>query len=369
MKLMDKYILRAYLLPLVYLILAFSMIYVLYDLFDHLSNFVEADTPGKTIAYYYLCLLAPTAQNLVPASLLLAALYALWRFTRHNELTAMRASGVSLYRIMAPLLVVALVFSIAVAIISEVAAPQAFWWARSFAKSNFLDIPGREIHTDRTCYSGTANRLWRIGTMRLGNPSSLKGVKITEESPGTRMPKKEIFADKAKWLDGQWWFFDVKIQEYNDEGYPLGPEEPQHVPNSELGMEMPLLTETPSDIVNEIKDWEFLSAADMFQYLRAHMDLSMATTAEKKTDLHRRLAMPWACFIVTLFGIPTGARSGRQSALAGIFLAVGLLFAFYGVSQLGIYLGKTRIIWPWLGAWFSNIVFFLAGIWMVGRMK
>ena len=70
--------------------------------------------------------------------------------------------------------------------------------------------------------------------------------------------------------------------------------------------------------------------------------------------------MPWACIIVTLFGIPAGAKGGRQSALTGIFLALGFFFGFYLLMHIGIFVGKRDTGAPWFWAWLPNVVFFAA---------
>jgi lipopolysaccharide export system permease protein len=132
---------------------------------------------------------------------------------------------------------------------------------------------------------------------------------------------------------------------------------------------MAWMSETPQDFVNEVRGWMFLTTLQMWRYMQRHPDISGVSMAQKMYDLHARLAMPWACLIVTLFGIPAGARSGRQSALAGVFLAVAFFFGFYALSQIGLFLGKTQVIWPWTGAWLSNIVFLAAGLIMMARMR
>lgn len=363
MKLTDKYLLRQYLVPLAYCLIAFCMVYVLYDLFDHLSRFIEAGTPLVLIIRYYLCLLTPTLEYLVPASLLLATLYTLWRLTRNNELTAMRASGVSLYRIMMPFLAVGLIFSITAAAIKETVAPQAGQWATDFKKHKFREMR-HSVHFNQAYYNSAAHRLWLIEKIDLKNPHRLIGVKVKQERED-HSKAKEIVARKAEWLDGQWWFYNGHVQKFHVNESPNG--KPEAL--SPDGEEIPFLTEKASDFLNEIRPWEFFSSVEMVQYLASHPDLSDEDIARRKFDLHSRLAMPWACLIVTLFGIPAGARSGRQSALAGVLLAVAFFFGFYALTQLGMFLGKTQVIWPWLGAWLSNIIFLITGTNMVLRMR
>ncbi len=79
--------------------------------------------------------------------------------------------------------------------------------------------------------------------------------------------------------------------------------------------------------------------------------------------------MPWACFIVMLFAVPTGARTGRQGALAAVFAAIGLLAGFYLVNWVGQILGSTQLAEPWVAAWLSNMVFFMVGLSMLSRIR
>ena len=79
--------------------------------------------------------------------------------------------------------------------------------------------------------------------------------------------------------------------------------------------------------------------------------------------------MPWACLVVTLFAIPAGAKSGRQSIVNAILLVILVFLAFYAINLGGLYLGKQRILTEWLAAWLSNIVFLAVGIIMSFKMR
>jgi lipopolysaccharide export system permease protein len=81
------------------------------------------------------------------------------------------------------------------------------------------------------------------------------------------------------------------------------------------------------------------------------------------------MAMPWACFIATLLGIPAGTVTGRQGAMMAILSAIGCFFAFYALVHVGIFLGKREVVAPWLGAWLPDIAFAAAGAWWVATMR
>jgi lipopolysaccharide export system permease protein len=367
MKLVDRYLTREYLVPVTYCLFAFGMIFVVIDLFDNIGKFLEAGTPPLTIGRYYLCTLAPVLEFLAPASLLLATLYTLWQLTRNNELIAMRASGISLYRIMLPFLAVGLIASLLSALVKEHVAPRVGLWAEEFRASRFTVPHPPRIYYDRAFFNSTDHRLWHVEEYDMDDPGKLLRVKITQER-ADRTREKVMVADKAQYLDGEWWFVNLRVQEFDEHDNPLGKLEP--VPATPgAAVSIPGMSEEPSMFINEIKPWEMLTATEMATYIRQRPDLSAENYASKRFDLHQRLAMPWACLIVTLFGIPAGAKGGRQSAISGIFMSIGLFFGFYALMQLGMILGKREIVWPWLGAWLSNLVFFVAGLIMLARMK
>ena len=363
MKLMDKYLLQEYLTNVAYCLVLFCMIYVIFDLFGHLTSFLDAKTPFYLICVYYICVMTPTLEYLIPASLLLATLYTLWQLTRNNEFTAMRASGISLFRIMMPFLGVGVVFTLVTAGIKESVGPRAAQWADTFNHAKFRTTRQSPYH-NVAYYNRTTRRQWLIGKLDPRTPDLLLDIKIKQERPdGTTA--EEIVAAKAEWINGQWWFFGMTVQPYDLNGNPKG-SRPR-----EAGAAKPMgsLTEQPSDFVNEVTPAEFLTSLDMARFIASHKDLSRERLAQKRFELHSRLAMPWACLIVTLFGIPAGASSGRQSALTGIFLAMGFFFGFYALIQVGILVGNRGVVAPWLGAWLSNIVFLAAGMLMMFRLK
>src|ERR1039457_188205 len=140
MKIVDKYLLRQYLVPFGYCFATFSLMYIVFDLFDRLGDLMQAKVGIAQIALFYFHYLLTINGNssfivlVLPISLLLGALYSLSQLTRHNEFTAMRASGMSLSRLMRPFLLFSLACSLVSAVIQETVAPQSSRWTQQFAK-------------------------------------------------------------------------------------------------------------------------------------------------------------------------------------------------------------------------------------------
>jgi lipopolysaccharide export system permease protein len=361
MKLIDRYILATVLVPLFYCLMAFLMLFIIFDLFNNLSDFIEAGTPLPLILKFYVFLLPSTVMFIAPISILLAVLYGLSQLTRSNELTAMRASGVSLYRLMVPILCIGVMASLIVAFINEGLAPRSAFWTWQFLESQKR---GGSVDTEpvqELVYkNSTANRDWQIESFDTGS-LLMRNITIFQERPD-RSGGTEIVAATGNWQDGAWWFYDVVIQERDAKGYPVA------APQSRREMQMSDFTETPRDIINDTRNAMFLTSSE----LRGVISSRKAGGRETRTyevDLHYRMAMPWTCLIVTLMGLPIGAHTGRKGAFQGIASAIGLFFLFYVLINIGMTIGKKGAMTPWMAVWLPNFIFLALGIFLIRRMR
>lgn len=358
MKILDRYLLREYLVNVCYCVAGLALLQIVYDLVYHFSKLVAAKITWQQGVCYYLGALAPHAEFMLPAGVLLATLYTLWQLSRHGELTAMRASGISLNRIMVPFLFVGLLLTGITAALKETVVPQASYWAQEF-EANAFHAPEERLFHNLAYYNAIDHRMWMIERIDLNRPHILHGVRVSvERSDGTL--HREWHAARAEYLDQEWWFFDVAVQDYNDDGNPQGNRRP--IPGSEAGLERSQWLEKPDDFEHEVIPTEFMTTRDMLRYLRRHPGISDEALARKRVDLHLRLAMPWACLIVTLFGIPAGARTARQSVISGVLITLFFFVAFYALTQVGVFMGKRELLPPLLAAWLSNIVFLAVGV-------
>lgn len=360
MKILTRYLLKRLLVPLFYCLSAFCLIFIISDLFENFSEFLENGTRPLEMLYYYSQNLPSKMVYLLPACLLLAMLHSLSSLTRHSEIIAMRAGGVSIYRIVMPFVWVGITASLSLAFINEKVAPNSAWRAE-----RFLDYQkaGRdnEIYFARNLALKTRNHVWMIQRFDTRD-QSMYGVEMIEQRPDGSDARK-VLAEKALWLDGRWWFMNLTVQSYKENGDLDG------LPETILQKEMRDLRETPQTFMAEIKDPEYLSAAELRRYLRSKRGISNNTRARLLVDMHSRLAAPFACLIVTLIGVPVGAHTGRRGAFAGIMLAMSLFFAFYILQLIAQALGKQEIILAFLGGWLPVIVFGAASPLFIHRMR
>jgi lipopolysaccharide export system permease protein len=301
--------------------------------------------------------------RIVPIAVLLAVLYALSQLTKSNEITALRASGLSMVRLMMPFMSAGLVISILVAIVNETLGPSSAFWCRRFVSEQKKDDPNMAYIYKQIGYKNEKRaRVWVINEFDI-RTYEMRNVEVVQQRPGGASDEYEVKAKSGRWLDGKWWFADVAIQYYNEEGHPSGP------PRYMLNREMTEFSERPSDFLNEVKDPEYLSAKELKRYIRTHPQFEESTLTRYAVDLHYRLALPWASFVVSLLGVPFGQQTGRKGAFLGVALCLALLGGYYGLSFGAMALGKHMLLAPWLAGWLPNIFFFTVGCVMVYRMR
>ena len=358
MRILTRYVLREFLVPLFYCLTGFISIYVLFDLFGSFSRMAAAKLPAKTAALYFCGYLAPYFHYIVPAALMLATLYTMWSFCRHSEIVAMRASGVSFIAIVRPLLSVALVMAACVAYVNEVFVPQKAQWAAQMKKDRF-DQASMSKGDNIVFRNAQAGRIWNIDAFRDEEGKSLSNVQVTIDRPGGGRCMS-VSAPRADYLDGEWWFFGPRVQPYGAQGQEIA------TPVPELDA-LPLrcfsdFGERPTDFVMQNRPWKFNSVRDRLRYLRTHPELSAETRRDCVYDVWAQIAAPWACIVITLFAIPAGIASGRQSVFRGIIGALAMYFSFYGVVIAGMVAAKNGWCPAILAALFPYALFLALGV-------
>jgi len=374
MRLLDRYLLRELLIPLGYCLCGFMIFWISSDLFVGLGDFQKRGMVARDIAEYYLVMTPGFLVVVLPIALLLAMLYALTNHARHNEITAIRAAGVSLWRLSLPYLGVGLLASLALLAINELWAPQSEEVADAI-KERHLPPAMRAAGSPEVrnlCFNNARDgRNW--GPISVYNP--VTGEMIKPKVIWTR-PDGSLWleAERAVPLSKGWRFYGVR--EYR--------EDPQSnsllVPSLRTNvLTMHEFTETTDEIDSEIRISASLSLkaarkadvplVELLNYLRLHPDPSRSDGSWLYTKLHGRLAAPWTCLVVVLIALPFGAASGRRNVFVGVAASILLCFGYFVLQQVGLALGTSGRLAPWVAAWFPNLSFSLTGLWLTTRIR
>ncbi len=362
MKILARHLFMNLLKPLLYLLASFTLMLIIADLMDNGSDLLRSDASVSMMLRYYGLLIPSRLIIIVPLCLLLATLYSLSMLTRHSEIVAMRASGISIYRIVRPYLLMGLICFVFTGAVNEYYGPQFAYQASQLMR--------RQTEKNENVYyqqipfeNRTAGHSWYIEQFDTRPPKYvMRGINLRLlRADGS--DKAKITARKGQWLDHRWWFEDGSIQKYDENNNLAGP------PETFLTKEMRDLPEIPEDFMGEAKPAEYQSSLELGKYIQTHQFLSSETINKYEVDFHHKLTTPFICIIATIIGIPVGAHTGRKGALAGIMMAIGMFFGFYALQFTMEYLAKQMILAPWAGAWTAVIAFHLIGGVMIHRMR
>jgi lipopolysaccharide export system permease protein len=375
MRLLDRYLMRELLTPLAYCLGGFLIFWISYDLFTELNEMQERKLHLLDVIGYSIATTPEFLAMVLPIALLLALLYTLTNHARHNEITAMRAAGVSLWRLCAPYFVVGFIASLVLFALNEFCVPRSTEWAE-YILNRHVQNPNDPGARNQFRNFGFTNarehraRTWFIGEYR-PETTEMSGPKVSWTLPNGSW--RQLQAARATRVNGVWVFFDVKEYAQVDTTAPL-------LPLFQTNMlAMPAFDETPKEIETEIQisAYEKIGStrkADIplmviWNHLRLNPNLPRAESSWLLTKLHGRLAAPWTCLVVVLIAIPFGAASGRRNLFVGVAGSVFICFTFIALSQLGLALGSGGLLPAWLAAWLPNLVFGTTGLWLTTRVR
>ena len=375
MRLLDRYLLRELLVPLGFCLCGFLIFWISSDLFVRLGDFQRQGMEARDIAEYYLVIFPEFLTLVLPIALLLALLYALTNHARHQEITAIRAAGVSLWRMSLPYLGVGFLASLGLFAANEFWVPATVERAAAIQKRHQPPdpkAPGRNEYRN-VCFDNTRDgRRWRIGVYNSETGDMIDVWVYPIERDSSK--RWVLHSERARRVNGLWTLYNV--HEYQGTGETNAA--PVPVPQTSM-MACPEFSETPEEINSELKirDGMTLRAAkkadvpikDLLNYLRLHPNASAANRSWLYTKLEGRLAAPWTCLVVVLIAIPFGAAGGRRNVYVGVASSIVICFVYFVLLQLGLALGTSGRLPPWLAAWLPNMSFGLAGLLLTARVR
>jgi lipopolysaccharide export system permease protein len=375
MRLLDRYLLRELMLPLGFCLGGFLIFWAAFDLLANLSEWQKEKMTGLDIAEFYVLATPDILVIILPVALLLALLYALTHHAKNHEITAIRAAGVSIWRLAAPYFVVGLFLSVLVLVINEFVVPRAAVKAEDIKTRHVRnpgDMDGARLIHNLGFTNSRERRRWQIGTYDLERHEMQQVQVGWREADGTMT---WLFADRGRYTNG-YWAFEGKVEIWRQtsptETLPFKAVETNYLASRDF-------TESPDEIRSEVKiagsiglgrvKQADIPIVDLLDYLKFHPNLTGADYAWLHTMLHGRLAAPWTCLVVVLIAIPFGAPSGRRNIFVGVAGSIFICFIYFVLMQVGLALGSSAFLAPWLAAWLPNLMFGVASLLLIARVR
>jgi LPS export ABC transporter permease LptG len=340
---------------------AFTGVYFIFDFFQLLGDMVRNHVSAGVVLGYYRFLLPQVIYLMLPLSILVATLVNFGLLTKSNQITAIKSAGVSLYRISAPVLLVAIVLSVGMFFLSDDFLPQTNKQQDAFRNLIKGKPPQTFSRPERQWIFGQADRIYNYRFF-----DSYKNVfadlSCFEFDPKSFRLTRRIYAGRAFWEPAirGWvlengWVRDLegdRVEKY----FPF---------SVDTFSEM---VEEPAYFKKEVRPSEQMSALELRHYI-SELSQSGFDVVRLSVQFYRKFSYPLIAFVVALIGIPFSFTTGSKGALSGVALSIGIAILYWSISSMFEAMGNLSQLPPLVAAWSPDVLFALAGSYLLLRVK
>jgi lipopolysaccharide export system permease protein len=355
---LDRYVIRNFLQPYLYCIIGFLSIWLIFDISDNSATILEGHVSLAEVGRFYFSQLPQVLVILLPVALLLALLFCLGKMSRANEIVSMLTAGISVPRVLLPLMILGLLTTGLVLALNYSLAPHAELSRKIFFDNLNHGGPKQVRISGQIFRNRTNNRTWFIAHFQ-PNSNEFEGVQVIQQDEHDNIVKNYL-ATTAKYDPAtKVWHFELgKIVQYDAAG---------NITHEELlpTLAIPGWTETPYRLSSANVRAEFLGVPELREYLQFNSDFPQTLLAPFHTQLQYRLALPWTCLVVVFMAAPLGIGFSRRGILAGVAIAIVLVFSMNFLIHLFLALGEGDRISPLVAAWMPNVLFAAVGLYLL----
>jgi LPS export ABC transporter permease LptG len=382
---LDEYIMRAFASNFALVLVTFWILFTIFTFFELIGDIIRNRTPLVTVGDYLLNLIPYILYNVTPLCVLVAVLITFGALSRSSELTAMKAAGISLYRIVIPVVVLAAIISCSLFAFDEFYLPAAN--RRQEALRNV--IKGKPAQTflrpDRKWISGQSSKQEvrtavvtnlpnsnaaparqaepvRIFYYQFFDPdrNDFANLTVFEFDPATFTLERRIFAASARW-DGRvdrWIFENGWVRTFSGES--IASYEPFVLTT------FPQIKEEPQYFKKEDRQSQEMSFGELSRYI-SDLRQSGFDTKRLSVQLDRKLAYPAIALVMAILGMPFAFSTGKRGGVAGFAVAIGIAVLYMGTASLFEAMGNVSALPPSLAAWAPDLLFAIAGGYLLLR--
>ena len=360
---LDRYLLREWLRVFLVTLIGFPILVIVIDLTDKLDQYMSRGVSRGAVALSYVFDLPEKMFLVLPVAVLFATVFTVGALGRHSELTAAKASGISFHRLVRPLFVAAGAAFIAGLLLSEIAP---------VATSRRLEMLGEKAirsMTSRYNFVYRADRGWvyAIRSLEL-RTREMTDLLLEREGTGPAYPTIILAAQRAAYSDtartpvagARWTLHRGTIR------YLAGSQ-----PESEVAFEFDslrsrTLRERPVDLLAEPKSPDEMRYSELSRYIEALMR-SGSNAKKLQVELALKIAIPFICLLITLFGAPLAISTPKSGAAWGVAASLATTFIVLLMFQLAKAIGAGGVLPPLLAAWTPNILVGVAAVYLLRK--
>jgi lipopolysaccharide export system permease protein len=354
---LDRYVFGEFWKIFAMTALGFPVLLVIIDLTDNLNGYLNRHVPPKDLALSYVFFIPDSMFLVLPAAVLFATVFSIGSFTRHSEVAAAKASGISFYRFVLPILLGAiLAFGLDLALGEVVPITNA-------RRAALLQQDRAQIGSARYnfAFQSEYGRVYKAMELRTDS-GTMRGMQIERKGSGAEYPTYLLTATLARYEPRRhrWVMENGRLDVVGDSGRMVS-----------LGYARALdakLGEQPADMMSKPRDVREQSYAELSRAIVAQ-ERSGGDANLLRVERALKIAVPATCIIIALFGAPLATSSQRGGSAYGIAVSLATTMIFLLLIQLTRAVGAKGVIPPDLAAWIPSMLFGLVGLVLLVRVR
>ncbi len=359
MRILEKYVVEDYVGAFFLCIALLIVLGVIGDVLGFLDDIFKNNIPLRSILAFYMYLAPFAFVNMVPFACLLSAVYVFNNLSKNQEITAVITSGVSLWKLLRPVIFVTAILCLVTFIVNDRVVPSTMEKANSIRRNELEARSAKEgpLTKNIAIYGGDNQMIF--AKSYAPKTKTLNSVIIHKQGED-RVVREKISARLVKWTSRGWEGEDVLIFKVAPNGDFIG--DPEVHKKISIIME-----EKPKDFVNNQWDPRFMSYSQLSEYIRAFQGTAPLTVRRLKVDLYYKFAFPFTALVMVVIGVPFSIETGRSNALKGMAKGITIAMAYLPVMAFSLALGKGGVLPPALSVWLAQGVFLLMGAYFIDK--
>ncbi|HXZ31682.1 MAG TPA: LPS export ABC transporter permease LptF [Terriglobales bacterium] len=357
---LDDYVLRDFFVNLALVLSTFLLLLLVFTVFELLGDIVRNQVSSLVVGEYLLSVSPYFLYNIAPLAILLAVLITLGLMQRSNEMTAIKATGISIYRVVTPVLVACTLLAVGLFLSDQLYLPYAN--KRQDALRNM--IKGKPAQTylnpDRKWIFGQHSNIYYYQLFD-SERNEFGRLTVFQFDPVTFQLTQRIYAARARWEEtvGQW--VCAQGWERNFRGPAI-----ENFRTFAVAT-FAAVSEPPTYFKKEVKQSSEMNYQELRRYIR-DLQQSGFEVVRLRVQLEKKFAFPMVALVMAVLAIPFSLQAGRRSTVTGVAVAVGIALVYWTISGLFEAMGNISELPPFLAAWSPDLIFALLGGYLILRV-
>jgi LPS export ABC transporter permease LptG len=344
---LDRYLLREYLVFMGIGLGVAAVLFVVIDLLQTLDRYIRIKPPLVYVLEHFVYRVPAALHDGLPVVMLVATIFLFLALARYHELTAMKAAGMSLYRVAAPVLLLSAGVAVLSGLFQELLLPRLNELGDEVDRVKIRGQLPRHLQSRERLWLRTADsRFYRVELLNPGS-SDMFGVTVLEVDQSTFRVQSRLDARRAHWSPEGWELTDGAFREFGPRG------EVQTIPFVLTAID---LREDMDDFTKIHKPITAMSYWELREYV-ARLEATGYQVKKYTVELYSKLSFPWVNLIMVLVAIPFSLQSPRGGRLFGVALAIAIMAGYLVVHYVALAFARADLLPPLLAAWTANIIF------------